>query len=106
MKKPDYVALIDMELPTGNSGGIMAGVDVEDGRDHIQCMIEMIETIKRTSPFATGVTFVTVHHSKPSEVYIHPPMAQQAASDGSMPGPKGPMWFQLVMGVNLVGEEE
>lgn len=103
----DYIALIDMDVPTNVGGaGIIAGVDVKENQDHMEAMVEFIEALKRNSPFAVGVTFVTLHNSEPDSPYVHPPMEQQVARDGSMPGPNGPMWFQLVMSVSLVGEEE
>ena len=102
----DYVALIDMELPTGGNGGVIAGLNVKDEQDHIEAMMEFTESLKRNSPFAACVTFVTTHNTEPGSPYVHPAMEQQVARDGSMPGPNGPMWFQLVMSISLVGEEE
>jgi hypothetical protein len=100
--KTDYIALVD-----SHGGGMMLGLEVKKGEDPMTAMLRMVEAIKVQSlGMADSITFVEPCPTKPESAYIHPPMKNHVASDGSVNTPKGKQWFKLIFSFDLKGEEE
>jgi hypothetical protein len=97
----EMIALVDCINFSGNEMGLMLGLKETE----MEKIFHWVKGLK-LPPGATmkAVTIVRSSNTKPTSPYIHPPMADQARSDGAMMTPRGPMWFELV--VSLLGEEE
>jgi hypothetical protein len=98
------IAFLDGTSANG-SGGMILDVQVKDKYD-IEAIMEFIEVIKlNTGGMIHTVTVVNPSKTKVAEPYIHPPLANQANADGSY-NMKGKRWLELILKVDVSGEEE
>lgn len=98
------IAFLDGTSANG-SGGMILDVQVKDKYD-IESIMEFIEIIKlNTGGMIHTVTVVNPSKTKVAEPYIHPPLANQANADGSYEM-KGKRWLELILKVDVSGEEE
>ena len=105
--KEDYIAIVDVEAPNGTAGGMILGVKVLKGQEPIEAMMRTFESIKAQGfGVVQCVTFVEPCDVPPAEPYMHPQLAAQTAPDGSIKGPRGPMWLKLIIQMSTNGEEE
>ena len=98
------IAFLDGTSANG-SGGMILDVQVKDKYD-VEAIMEFIEIIKlNTGGMIHTVTVVNPSKTKVAEPYIHPPLANQANADGSYEM-KGKRWLELILKVDVSGEEE
>lgn len=99
--KSETIALVDCVSYDGNKMGMMLGLKETE----MEKIFHWVQGL-RMPPGATleCVTVVRAHKSKIDSPYVHPPMAGQVSSDGSIKTPQGPVWFELIVAIS--GEEE
>ena len=98
------IAFVDGTSPRGE-GGMILDVHVKDKYD-LESIMKFVEIIKHSSGgMIHTVTVVSPSKKKLSDPYIHPPIATQANADGSY-DLNGKRWLELIVKVDLSGEEE
>jgi hypothetical protein len=98
------IAFIDGEI-NGSSGGMVLNVLVKDKYD-MDGIMHFVESVKYgTAGMVQTITIVNLSKKKIDSPYIHPPIKDRANSDGSFDF-GGKKWLELILKVNLTGEEE
>lgn len=99
------IAFVEGTGPSGGVGGMILDVTVKDKFD-MKSIMEFVQIMKVSSGgMIERVTVVNPCKQKPDNPYIHPPIAAQANPDGSF-NFKGKQWLELIIQVDITGEEE
>lgn len=98
------IAFIDGEI-NGSPGGMVLNVLVKDKYD-MEAIMHFVESVKLgTAGMAQSITIVNPSKKRIDNPYIHPPISAQAKPDGSF-DLGGKKWLELILKVDLTGEEE
>lgn len=100
----NLIAFIDGEI-NGGAGGMVLNVLVKDKYD-MDAIMHFVESVKHgTGGMAQTITIVNPSRKKVKNPYIHPPLQERANEDGSI-DLGGKKWLELILKVDLTGEEE
>lgn len=98
------IAFVEGEID-GRVGGMVLNVLVKDKYD-MEAIMNFVESVKHgMGGIAESVTIVNPSSRKIPNPYIHPTLESRANADGSI-DLGGKKWLELILKVDLTGEEE